>query len=95
MATTRRHRSGSIQIPNEGTLSDKDINDMMSHLWDNINDVPHHIQQLLYESQVEGKAGAISYALVTGWLLGKFDYEQGDPWSCSKAGWVPKDVEKN
>jgi hypothetical protein len=88
-------RSGSIQMPDEPPLKDEEIEDFVGHLWENIDALPCHIQELLRSSQQSGKKGAISYAILAGWALGKFDYEVGDPWFGTKSGWVPKDKDVN
>ena len=88
-------RSGSIQMSDEPPLKDEEIEDLVGHLWENIDALPCHIQELLHDSQQPGKTGAVSYALIAGWVLGKFDYEVGDPWLGSKSGWVPKEKDVN
>jgi len=84
-------RTGSIQIPNENYLKDEEIEDLIGNLWENIDALPLQVQALLHDSTELGQGGAVSYAMLAGWVLGKFDYEMGDPWLGSKSGWVPKD----
>lgn len=92
----KNSRTGSIQIPDEINLNDHEIEDMVSHLWDNIDSLPLYIQALLHDSREPGKTGAVSYALVAGWVLGKFEYEPGSMWDDKKAGgWVPKEKDVN
>ena len=67
-------------MSDEPPLKDEEIEDLVGHLWENIDALPMHIQDLLHESRQPGKTGAVSYALLAGWALGKFDYEVGDPW---------------
>jgi hypothetical protein len=88
-------RTGSIQIPNEISLEDHEIEDLIGHLWENIEGLPHHIQELLHDSQQPGKVGAVSYALVAGWVLGKFEFEFANSWEGGKSGWVPKEKDVN
>ena len=87
--------TGSLQTSDGLNLTDDEVEDLVGHLWENIDALPGHIQELLHESQQPGKAGAVPYALLAGWVLGKFEYQLGDPWSGSKAGWVPKEKDVN
>lgn len=91
----KNHRSGTISIPNEPELQETEVEDLVSHLWENIDGLPCYIQNLLQDSQQPGKVGATSYALVAGWALCKLDYEIGNPWDGTKSGWVPKKNEVN
>lgn len=69
-------------------LSDKDIEDLVSSLWENIDSLPIHVQTLLHDSQDPGPTGAVSYMLLAGWVIGKIDYVPANPWNGTKAGWV-------
>ena len=71
----RNPRSGSIQMPGESTLKDEEIEELVGHLWENIDALPCHIQELLHDSQQPGKTGAVSYAMLAGWALAKFKKE--------------------
>lgn len=87
--------SGSLQVAENRSFTDDELDDLVSHLWENIDGLPGHIQELLHETQQPGKVGAVSFALLTGWALGKFEYEVGDPWGSTKSGWMPKDKNVN
>lgn len=77
------------QAPTSGSLTDQEIDDMVSHLWDHIGSLPAHIQDLLIASQEDGVEGHVSYVLATGWALGKLDYVHPNPWdTASKGGWI-------
>lgn len=69
-------------------LTDKEIEDLVSSLWENIDSLPLHVQTLLHDSQDPGPTGAVSYMLAAGWVIGKLDYVLADPWKGTKAGWV-------
>jgi len=87
--------SGSLQTADGISLSDDEIEDLVGYLWENIDGLPGQVQELLYDSQQPGKNGAVSYALLAGWALGKFDYRLGDPWLGNKSGWVAKEKDVN
>ena len=72
-----------------GTLTDHEIEDMVSHLWEHIDALPSHIQDLLISSQDPDPGGQVSFVLAAGWALGKFEYVHPDPWNTvSKSGWI-------
>lgn len=87
--------SGSIQMPDEQSPSDAEIEDIVGHLWENIDALPLHIQELLHDTHKPGNLGVVSYTMLAGWALGKFEYVLGDPWKGTKAGWQPKEKDVN
>lgn len=70
-------------------ISDREIEDMVSHLWEHIDSLPSHVQDLLLASQDSTTEGQVSFVLAAGWALGKFEYVCANPWDAvSKSGWV-------
>ena len=92
MRKTRPEKSKLVESIN---LTDNEIEDLVGLLWENIESLPFHVQSLLYDSQEPGKVGSVSYALVAGWVLGKFDFVPADFVKGTKAGWVSKDDNVN
>jgi len=89
-------RTGSIQTNDGMNLDDHEIEDMVGLLWENVDGLPTYIQTLLQDSREPGKTGAVSYALVAGWVLGKFEYDPGSMWDDKRGGgWVPKEKDVN
>lgn len=91
----RPRRSGKIEVSKEPSLTDDELEGFVSLLWENIDGLPHHIQNLLHESTTPGAPGAVSYMLAAGWAIGKFEYKQADPWGSNKAGWIPAEGKPN
>lgn len=83
-----KKKSGNLKVAGKTALSDSEIDDMVSVLWENIDSLPVHIQALLHDSQDPGPTGVTSYMLAAGWVIGKLDYVLADPWKGTKAGWV-------
>jgi len=70
------------------SLTDNDLEDLVNSLWENFDDIPTHVQDLLQEATKPGTAGTISYAIAAGWAAGKFDYVPPDPWTGTPGGWI-------
>lgn len=85
----RARKKESAQLAHSGSLTDREIEDMVSHLWEHMDSLPSHVQELLHTSQEQTAEGQVSFVLAAGWALGKFDYVYANPWdSSSKSGWI-------
>jgi hypothetical protein len=91
----RSRKKNTVQLASSGSLSDSEVEEIVSFLWENIDALPGHVQSLLMSSQEPGAAGVMSYVLAAGWALGKFDYVLADPFKGTKSGWISKTVEVN
>lgn len=87
----RAKRRGKIEVSKSPVLTDDELEGFVSVLWENIDCLPVHIQNLLHESQEDGAEGAVSYMLAAGWAIGKFEYRTADLWMGGKGGWVPNE----
>lgn len=85
----RARKKELIQPAQSGNLSDREIEDVVSRLWEHMDSLPSHVQELLHASQDNTAEGYASFILAAGWALGKFDYICSNPWDVSaKSGWV-------
>lgn len=91
----RSKRKGTIQLASSGSLSDREVEDVVGFLWEHMDELPVHVQTLLISSQHPGNEGMVSYVMAAGWALGKFDYVVANPWLGTKGGWVSKGGEVN
>lgn len=73
--------------PTDG-LSDKDMDDLISCMWENIDCLPCYVQDVLKKSNETSQEGIISSALAEGWITGKFEWSYSDPLIGGKHGWV-------
>lgn len=86
---------GGSSDPNKLDLTDQDLEDLVSTLWENIDALPGHIQKLLHDSQDPGPEGQMSFVLAAGWAAGKLDWVPRNFWTGEKAGWISKRSEVN
>jgi len=96
MVTKRTLRKNTIkQLAVSGSISDNDIDDIISSLRENIESLPAHVQDLLMSSEEPTREGKMSYVMAAGWALGKFDYVMANPWKGTKSGWVASEGDAN
>lgn len=91
----KTHTSGSMKEGANPPLTDEELEDMVSVLWENIDGLPHHIQELLHNSTLPGNEGMLSYVLLTGWVTNHFEYFPYNPWNGKGPGWDAKDMNVN
>jgi len=79
--------TASVKVAGLGALTDRDISDHISALWENVEELPLNIQTLLYLSQEKTAQGESAYLLLAGWALGRLQYAQDNPWMDPKHTW--------
>lgn len=72
-----------------GELTDRDLEDMVSFMWENIDMLPIYVKKALERSLLEGEEGEVFYSIVAAWSVGKIEWEPNDIWAGTKHRWVP------
>jgi|688.fasta_scaffold981685_2 hypothetical protein len=69
-------------------LSDRDIDELVSCLWENIEGLPYYVQEVMKKADTSTAEGQVLAAIAVGWVTGKLDWNQANPWVGGKSGWV-------
>lgn len=78
----------SVDVKGLGKLTNSELEDFVSSLWENIDELPSNIQALMYASQEETPAGMSAFLLVAGWAIGRINYVHGDLWKRTRPSWI-------
>jgi len=72
-----------------GSELEKQMNEAMTGLLANPNDLPRYVLELLATSRQDNMAGDVSWALAGLWALGKVEYVAPNFWNGTPAEWKP------